>query len=84
MAKNDGATFVDPSGSLFDLLRRLQTIDNAWKFLGSLDQLKAVYLELVDAPKNSPRLDRLDGWIAKAHRRYIWTNFRPIETDLLR
>jgi hypothetical protein len=65
--RSDGETFADPSGSLFDLLRRLQTIENARKFVEALEELKAASQAL----PTPPRLDRLDSWLQKARRRFL-------------
>jgi hypothetical protein len=67
---DDGPTFVDPSGSLFDLLQRLQALENARKFVAGLEELKAAYQEANAGAPNPPRPTRLDGWLEKGRARF--------------
>lgn len=63
-------TFVDPSRSIFDLLSRLQTLENSQKFLKDLEQLKAVSREAFAEVPGAPRLNRLDRWLEIARQRF--------------
>ncbi len=66
---DDEPTFVDPSGSLFDLLRRLQALENARKFVTALEELKAAYQE-ANAVATLPRPRRFEGWLEKGRTRF--------------
>lgn len=59
-----GEGFIDPSGSLSDLFRRLQVVENATKLVDALEQLKAAAGAL-----DLPRPDRLDARLRDARRR---------------
>jgi hypothetical protein len=63
---DDGSTFIDPSGSLFDLLQRLQALENARKFVADLEEFKVVYQEAHAGEPDPPRPGRLEGWLEKA------------------
>src|SRR5262249_53079538 len=64
-----GQSFADPSGSLFDLLRRLQAVENASKFVEALEQLQVAYQKMQANSPDSPRPKGLESWLQKARAR---------------
>lgn len=69
--RNDGSPFDDPSRSLFHILVRLQTIENARKFVAALEELKAAYEEIQGALPQPRRPVRLENWLSNARKRFL-------------